>query len=251
MDLDALHRRGFCVVRGVLDDADERRRELLADPSAHSRGMWRIRTTPRVRACFEALWNEPLLVSFDGATIKEPGEPGLELGYHVDQEIVSDECICVQGVVALTESSARTGSVVLVPGSHRHFAALVHRHGEPVLNDVGACDGRWQGFGVPDDDVIFRQCLPPEQPTLAPGDAVFWDSRLLHAVPAAEDPWSERVVAYVSMAPRRWASERTLRARERAFRSGAATTHWPYAMYRRRGALKPPTQIINEILALV
>jgi hypothetical protein len=251
MDVHELHRRGFCVVRGVLDDVDAIRREIALDPTAQSRGMWRIRTAPRVKRCFEALWNEPLIVSFDGATVKMPGESGLELGFHVDQDLVSDECICVQGVVALSDSNATTGSVVLVPGSHRRFAALVHRCGDPVLYTKGACDGVWQGFAVPEDDIIFRQCLPAEQPALAPGDAVFWDSRLVHAVPAAEDPASERVVAYVSMSPRRWASERTLKARKRAFRDGAATTHWPHEMYRRRGSLRPPSPITDQMKRLV
>tara|TARA_B110000046_G_scaffold169986_1_gene189568 strand:- start:30 stop:794 length:765 start_codon:yes stop_codon:yes gene_type:complete len=242
---------GYCVIRGVLNEESICSlrsmidRELHALPHmAHSEAMWKLRTLPEVRKLFEFLYDATdLIVSFDGVTVKVAGGSGLVLGNHVDQ--TQDETRCVQCVIALTESNRQTGTLQLLKGSH-----VLHAQTLRTWHPDDPCE--WQFMQIGADDTLSRCELVC--PDLAPGDAVLWDSRLVHSVSRPLDWQSVRLVAYVCMVPRAWASARTLRRRKAAFLRGASSTHWPH-LFVPRGERNGPSRswagVSPDVAALV
>ena len=71
-------------------------------------------------------------------------------------------------------------------------------------------------WGNANAKLYFEHEVPPSyqipnehasvQPALAPGDLLLWDSRTAHRVAGPADPQTTRVVCYVCMTPRRFAS---------------------------------------------
>lgn len=243
---------GYCVVRNVLDEGVLCRLRAMIDREtpalphmAHSEAMWALRTRPEVRQLFEGLYDTTdLIVSFDGVTRKAPGSSGLVLGNHVDQ--TQDETHCVQCVIALTKSDRRTGTLQLMKGSHELFAETLRRWGPAVPS-------AWQFMEIGADDALAARCelVCPE---LAPGDAILWDSRMVHSVTEPLDEQSTRLVAYVCMVPRAWASANTLKRRRAAFLRGASSTHWPHlfvARGERNGPPRPWSGVAEGVAALV
>ena len=242
---------GYCVVRGVLNEESICSlrsmidRELHALPHmAHSEAMWKLRTMPEVRQLFEFLYDTTnLIVSFDGVTVKVPGSSGLVLENHVDQ--TQDETHCVQCVIALTESNRQTGTLQLLRGSHAF-------HAETLRTWCPEDPCEWQFMRIGKDDALSRcEAVCPE---LSPGDAVLWDSRVVHSVARPLDSESERLVAYVCMVPRTWASSRTLKRRKAAFLRGASSTHWPHLFVprgERNGPSRSWAEVSEEVAALV
>lgn len=216
---------GYCLVRGVLNEESICSlrsmidRELKSLPHmAQSEAMWKLRTLPEVRQLFEFLHDTTdLIVSFDGVTVKVPGSSGLVLENHVDQ--TQDETHCVQCVIALTESNRQTGTLQLLKGSHAF-------HAETLRKWRPEDPSEWQFMRVGEDESLSScEVVCPE---LSPGDAVLWDSRVVHCVSRPLDLESVRLVAYVCMVPRAWASPETLKRRKAAFLRGASSTHWPH-----------------------
>ena len=226
-DMARLREDGFAVVRGVFcrDTCLQWRDRLLRDEDeqhAHSDTMWDIRTRRQAfRRLFETVWGTAdLAVSFDGASVRR-GHEEHTLDWHVDQNhFHGPELACVQGLVALSECDARTGGTQFLRGSHReHAEAMERMHPD-------ATDDEWEFYPVEEGDPILR--LPVAHPCLRPGDVLLWDSRTFHRVVAATDAATERVVAFVCMTPKSFASEETRASRRDAYCRGAATTHWPH-----------------------
>lgn len=230
----ALDADGYAVVRGVVsvDVCARLRRRALAErvqlPTMHhSDTLWEIRTLPSVRALFEECWRtSDLVVGFDGMTIRERGsDDGLVIDWHVDQNgsHADQGCCCVQGLLALADSTADSGTIEFVRGSHAHHAALVKR----LCDDDDDDEEAWEFVPIPPDDEVFAACdHATVQPVLRVGDVVLWDSRTIHRVsaPTGDAP---RLVAYVCMVPRRLVDASIARRRRAAYEAGIATTHWP------------------------
>lgn len=243
---------GYCVIRGVLDETfvQTLRGRIESEQHtlphmAHSDAMWSLRTRPEVRELFERLYDTTnLIVSYDGVTIKRPGSSGLVLGNHVDQ--TQDETRCVQCLIALTESNRQTGTLQLLKGSHR-------RHAKTLRSWCPAHPCAWQFMEVGSDDALLAEC-ESACPELSPGDVVLWDSRMVHSVSPPLDLQTVRMVAYVCMVPRAWASPQTLKRRKAAFLRGASSTHWPHLFVPRRDRNGPSRlwpDVSEEVGALV
>lgn len=232
-----LQEQGYCVVPSVLSShkATKYKRLLKAtcrragEDVAHSEQMWRLRTEGAVRAVFQEVWGgeKDLISSFEGVTWKQRGGKGLELGYHVDQQLPPEEGKqCVQAIIALTPSGEERGGTALLPRSHVEYASVLKRNSAPKRRG-------WQFFNVDDRDPVFKRCPPPVQPLLNAGDMLLWDSRLVHKVPSAKNERKERVVAYVCMTPRKFASRSCIRRRRDAYMKQESSTHWPHIFVRR------------------
>ena len=65
-----------------------------------------------------------------------------------------------------------------------------------------------------------------------------WDSRTTHRVIKSD---KTRVVAYISMVPRHFASEDVIKLRRTYFEQGVATTHWPHLLVDRNECHFPPS----------
>lgn len=223
---------GFHIIRNLLDERYMHDIVIRAESEyekcchmAHSDIMWEIRTRPEIRKVFEELYsNENLITSFDGMTKKNKYGEGLVLDCHVDQTVSNAKC--VQGMLALRSSNSSTGSLVLYSGSHK-----IHKN----LLDLYGCESfeenAWQFMSVEQEMVKEYKVV---QPDLEPGDFILWDSKLVHSVAPATIKETQRLVAYICMVPRIFASDATLKKRRRAFLRGSSSTHWPHMFVVRR-----------------
>jgi len=207
--------------------------------------QWFLRTLPRVRQLYEAIWKgEPnLLVSFDGCGVFRPVDVDATWKtdggwYHVDQNPKTQpDKACVQGLLSVFAQTVATGGLVVIPGSHKSFQKLA-----PLVTPAT------------DTTAYLR---PPERwlashpPTHAPklvtceaGDFICWDSRTLHCntpgLPSASStatssssvPSLQRLVSYICMVP--FPSALTpkeaatfVAKRSRAAKAFETHTHWP------------------------
>jgi ectoine hydroxylase-related dioxygenase (phytanoyl-CoA dioxygenase family) len=251
-----MQKHGFTVVRDVLDDQQlSTASALLRDEydhracMAHSSLTWYIRSLASVQRPFRELYNawgaNDLISSFDGVGWRQHGEPGWAVDWHVDQDASSMDTTSAQAILALSAHTADSGGLQLLPDSHRRFTALMHRMGNPS-------DDGWQFCAIDPGDPIFRG-RAAVQPQLRAGDMVIWDSRTVHRVVEPTGP-DERVTAYLSFAPRSWATHAALAERRRFFAEGRATTHWAHRPVDRGEAPCPPARewhALDERLRLV
>jgi len=212
--------------------------------------LWYLRTRPRVKEAFAAIWGtDDLITSFDGANVFRPwhlGHGAATVGgwIHVDQGKLKRGRQAVQGLVAVTDQTPGTGGLVVVPGSHHHHDEFVEAQGGS--RDFVFVDQTAPGVaGVTMRLVVCRA-----------GDLVLWDSRTVHCnspaigEPGADPGWAAgtvtpscearapapepappgllRAVGYVCMTPRSKASEEILCARRRAYEERRTTSHWPH-----------------------
>jgi hypothetical protein len=177
-----------------------------------------------------------LIVSFDGGNLfrphHRPGTSGWKTRggwWHVDQGPTKRGLCAVQGLVALTDATARTGGLCVVPGSHRHHDRLM-RH--------TFSDHDFVHVPEPRVNPLVRNRGAKLVTALA-GDLVLWDSRAIHCnTPSLADPTVAagqpidcmlRMVVYVCMVPRARALAEVLPQRKKAFAHGFGTSHWPEA----------------------
>ena len=218
--------------------------------------QWFIRTRPKLLRTFAALWNtEPtwLITSFDGIGVFRPWShnPRWETfdgWYYIDQNIVAEPGLdCVQGLVALTPQNKLTGGTVVVPQSHLLTpTSLSHQ--------MSAEDSAFQVVRQEQMNELLRDpnALRPLLVSMARGDLLLWDSRLVHcsspslALLAMDEQHAQcrveeacpetshredellRVVSYVCMTPRDKASPEVLSARVSAFENGQTSNHNPH-----------------------
>ncbi|CAE8717996.1 unnamed protein product, partial [Polarella glacialis] len=102
------------------------------DGLLHDRGigqaelLWYTRGLKSVRDVFGAIWQtKQLVTSFDGAGVFRPfgrndsWRTTKKTWHHVDQAHTKTGLHCIQGQLTLTDVSAHTGGLVVVPGSHK------------------------------------------------------------------------------------------------------------------------------------
>lgn len=199
---------------------------------------WFVRTLPRVRQVFEAIWGtSDLLTSFDVFGLFRPWHHGFSktLGgwFHVDQGRTKTGRQSVQGLLSLYDQDATTGGLTVIPGSHL-------RHSELLTEATSDED-----YIEPPKSHSLMQ-LPRRLICCQAGDLVLWDSRCLHcnspAVQTPESPGSRllRAVVYVCMTPKAWATSEVLERRRSGYEMRVTTTHWPHVNAMGVGWAKAP-----------
>ena len=192
--------------------------------------MWYVRCLPKVKQAFSTVHDtDDLLCSMDGGNIFFPwhreeswNHLKTETGwYHVDQGIKLRGRQCVQGLVSLTDASAGTGGLCLIPGSTKFHDELVEQTGiETNFVEVPP------SFHALNQKQILPMCKA--------GDMILWDSRTIHcSTPALETPSHSpdellRIAAYVCMTPRRLAGNDVLQNRMQAYMRDMTLHHWPH-----------------------
>lgn len=221
-----LNEDGVCICKQVIpkQEAIAWAKTAVTDLHAHSELMWRIRTDERILAIFANLWGtRDLLTSFDGIGHRAPYNVW-ELEWHVDQDRCEDVCVCVQGLLCLSYSSAANGGAQFALGSHMYHAEC--------MRVVKPGRRKWQFVPLKSE---MLSGFKKRQPSLKPGDMLLWDSRVAHRVLPPRIANTERTVAYVCMTPLGFAPPGTLARRRDAFSKGVASTHWPHLFCERRG----------------
>lgn len=227
---------------------------------------WFARTRPRVRQAFADLWRrmahprvpaseldrpDGLCVSLDGGCAMRPGAGGTKGWQHVDQNpLLKPGFECIQGLVALTPTTKRTGGNLLVERSHVNvFPKLNDLYPKMVLDRDGD-----DFFSLPQRAAAPGGVLEGGKHVvvrLEAGDLLCWDSRTVHcswpggglqdeagAKPRRGDgdlPTDRlaRAALYVSFQPRCLVAPAVALERARAVEDGATTTHWASVCRRR------------------
>lgn len=171
--------------------------------------MWKIRG--RVRRAFQTIWGtDELIVSFDGAGCHPKPAPA-RWWPHRDQSPLNQNPMCVQGAVNLLPTD---GGTVVFPGSHRIDFAT--RYGATTKDN-------WYRIPDGDPDITADNAVVVSGP---PGTLVLWDSRTIHM--NKPPTTGQRMVAYVCMVPRQWASASIITKRNKYYLDHRTTSHWPH-----------------------
>lgn len=211
----------------------------------HSKFSWHSRLLPKVRTAFEHVWNsENLIVSFDAGNAFRPWKINPSWvternWWHVDQNclkgITRQGKQCVQGLVTYYDVTEDSGGFCLVPESHLLHDAICHR--SPSAQNM-------QDYVYLESDDSVLRSNTAILPLAQAGDLIIWDSRTVHcntpglqapscisSGEAAEVTAMEaellRMVSYVCMVPKTFASPSVLSHKKRGFLSMTPTSHWP------------------------
>ena len=235
---------------------------------------WSLRTLPTVQHAFQRIWNttEPMICSFDGGAAFRPWQRDVQWltdggWWHLDQNGQRKGKQCVQGLVSLYDANEMTGGLCVIPGSHQAFEAVSARQsqtpmdfvpvrkGDAILKNGGklvCCkagdlivwDSRTVHCNTPASTAVVANALqkkeqkkePPQNdaPThMQPTETQNEDTgTTVHST----DEHNEliRLVAYVCMVPRSFASDKTIELRKKAFETNTQTSHWPHHNVRAR-----------------
>lgn len=218
----------------------------------HLQAVWDVRQSPAVYSVFARLWKtRELFVSFDGVSVAEPpewtGRPIDDKAWlHVDQGQAKRGRHCVQGLVTLEDMNSDDMTLQVLAGSHHYHQEVFRRFGTRSLGDHYRLDE--------DTEVAWLESRPDVRRVRveAPkGSLVLFDSRTVHSnVPPLEKRreahW--RFVAFVCMAPARFASGNDVARKVQAFHDQRMTSHWPFECQLTpakprfgRGVVVPPT----------
>lgn len=231
---------------------------ITAGSIGQSALMWRARQLPGVVNAWRTVWGldatEPaatttqLLASFDGCGVwRNPLHPchagnatrTSQAWYHLDQNAATQpDFVGYQGALTVFGADGKTGSTVVIPGSHKDFAANCKRGGKAPRGAFV----RMSGAG----DAAYCRARAVQVAPLGPGDLVVWDSRVVHCSNGASRSLSTgdvrrarglgesaplpsllRLVCYVAMVPRSRAKPGHVDERRRAVFRGATAGHDP------------------------
>ena len=203
----------------------------------HSEAQWFIRSVPKVKQSFAAVWDDDdLLVSFDGMALWRPTDvdPSWRTNrggswLHIDQHPIGRPGFhCVQGLVSLLPTTPETGGNVVIPGSHRLFESIPERYTERLARIPESVDH----FRFPADDPQLAD-TPPRMAHVEAGDLLLWDSRTIHcSSPAlvesaqAERSGLLRAASLVCMMPRARSNPKVIERRRAAIETRTSTTNW-------------------------
>jgi len=191
--------------------------------AGHQEHAWLIRTRPKLKEVFAAIWKtDDLVVSFDGnCWIPKDFKGKDNFWCHSDQAPKDEGRICVQGVVGLTDNKQRT--LVVWEGTH----TIHHKYFKALGREKQS--GAWQR--IPDR---HETLLKPLRRVLhiPAGGLALWDSRVFHQNQYGPKDCEERYVQYVCMLPRQHPKNTTTMAKKRRqyFEERRTTSHWPYPL---------------------
>eukprot|EP00600_Ochromonadales_sp_CCMP1393_P001219 CAMPEP_0174980186 /NCGR_PEP_ID=MMETSP0004_2-20121128/15216_1 /TAXON_ID=420556 /ORGANISM="Ochromonas sp., Strain CCMP1393" /LENGTH=299 /DNA_ID=CAMNT_0016231835 /DNA_START=70 /DNA_END=969 /DNA_ORIENTATION=+ len=162
----------------------------------HSDFHWNTRTLPKVKEAFAKIWKtHELVVSFDAGGVFRDWRYDLRWltnggWWHVDQNARRGKhrqgLQAVQGLVTYYDSTAETGGLCVIPGSHKEHHSLCERAPGASMN--------MDFVPVPKNDPIFQMRENASISTSTgeasdgvgilicakAGDLILWDSRLVH-----------------------------------------------------------------------
>jgi len=270
-----LDEEGFCVIKGVATEEEvETAKKLVWDQIEGAKGIqrdnleswnkwridkrgfptdflpqsegpWYLRGLPRVKQCFERIWEESdLLVSMDAIIIWKPWwyegkrwpTPKPE-GLHLDQNpFHRPKRESVQGMMPLYPVTDKVGGLRVVPRSQSAEGQKALKAHNPAFSRPGD----WCVLSSEDPMQADARLILAE-----PGDFILWDSRAVHGGfvgnggdPAEQEAQVARMSMTICMTPRSCATPQVLEDRKEAFQLGVPTNHWPHYTDKMAGALQ-------------
>jgi Phytanoyl-CoA dioxygenase (PhyH) len=211
--------------------------------------LWDNRQHPRLYQAFaDLLGTEALWVSMDRAGMKPPIDPRFPhyedrgfIHWDLDTTKPLPERLGVQGVLALTDTTAEMGGFQCIPGFHRVLAAWIREQPEdrsPRSPDLSRLPPGYQVTPIP----------------MKAGDLVIWNRLLAHGNGRNEGA-RPRLAQYITMSP---ATDDETQRQERiaCWRERRAPSYWerdipePYRGRERRFAPAELTPLGRKLLGL-
>ena len=196
--------------------------------------LWKLRMAETGRdAASSSLEAKDMLSSTDGIAAYF-NHTSLRGGFHKDDWLHWDrapsdsKAWSIQSFVNLLPSGEGGAAFQCLPKSHRDQEEFAIRFPETASKRFHLLENQQQVDFFVKENKREHCCIRAE-----PGDAVFWDSRLIHAArpptrgktSLAEDKFYRRLVVYVSMQPARFAGPLDLKRKRSAYEQLRSTTH--------------------------
>ncbi len=216
---------------------------IIQYPRAVGPEVMRVRFDKYVNQVFAALWDvkcEDLITSEDRACymprvpdIKYRAGTGIYKPWlHLDQPSIMSGLQCVQGLVTINNVSEQGGTLVVIPGSHKHHSTIA-KAAEDASGDKAKSSSANRFVRIPEtlvDKLKEEHQLEPKAiRPLKAGSMVLWDSRTVHCNTQTQS--EERIVVYTCQVPRAWVKEaprNQMKHRQEAFLGARNTSHWPH-----------------------
>ncbi len=210
---------------------------------SHCPVIWEIRK--KMYPIFKLIWNsDDLITSIDGATIFPPKKIRKTNDWpHLDQTLIEPNCICYQGEVALTNTTA---AFKCSPGSHK-----IHKKILQICN-VKPNNTHWLKFNKLQIEKVKEEVIRNnglwQIPVYCPaGSIILWKSTTIHSAqritkipkPIQTDKWyGWRGVVYVCMRPKKHFSNKELLVIKNAAIKGRTTNHWATKIFPKNSRYK-------------
>lgn len=202
----------------------------------HMQAIWDLRDNDNVIRVFQKIHHcRDLTVSFDGASISLPPEV-TRRGWHrqdwlhIDQSLRRSGFECVQGWVTPLEVGPGDATLSLLEGSHLLHADFARHVAGPDKTPAAACSPKdWHMLSDPDLRWFRDRGCRRVDVRCPAGAMVLWDSRTVHSgrAPLRNRPKpNPRMVAYISMMPRRLLTPAEKKKKRKALLEGRTTNHW-------------------------
>lgn len=200
----------------------------------HLQTSWNIRQNKSISKIFSHIHKskqDELLVSFDGLSLHLPPEEtkrGWYRGnnwYHTDQSTKNTE-LCIQGMVTLYDINENDATLSILEGSHKYHEDFFKSKQLSIKDD-------WYKLNKETDEInyfIDKGCKP-FCVKATKGSLILWNSKTFHQ---GTEPQKNRIqkntrlVIYVCMTPKSWASEASIKKKQKAFLEQRTTYHWPH-----------------------
>lgn len=200
----------------------------------HLQTSWNIRQNKKISKIFAQIHKckqNELLVSFDGLSLHLPPEDtkkGWYRGskwYHTDQSPEHNE-LCIQGMITLYDVNENDATLSVLEGSHKY-------HDSFFKTKTGNFKSDWYKLNkdLNETEYFENKGCKPVCIKATKGSLILWNSKTFHQ---GIEPQKERLqrntrlVIYVCMSPKSWATEATLKKKQKAFDEQRTTSHWPH-----------------------
>lgn len=216
----------------------------------HIQPIWEARVEPGIHEFYKNYWkSQDLLTSYDGACLLRPkmGEKFQKEWFHTDQGAylratkaiqnkIGDptKFMCLQGILNLRENGDKDGGLMVLEGSHKSHEKFYKDTNQKDYKDNWYIYSRPPKIeGESEEDYNIRANKGKEyieshkkvKINCEAGDAVFFFSRTAHCIAPTESD-NHRLVFYISMLPKAFATETDIKKKRNALETLRTTSHW-------------------------
>ena len=198
----------------------------------HSQFVWDVRQNPKVSNVFSKIWDcrsDELLTSFDGVSFHMPPEITnrgwfRNVWYHTDQSFVRNEFECIQSWITGFDVNQGDATLSFLESSNQYHKNFQDHFKISDKND-------WYKLST-DELNFYKELNCKEMNIKCPkGSMVLWDSRIIHCGTEPRknrEKINMRNVIYICMTPRKFASDKMILKKQKAFNELRMTTHCPH-----------------------
>lgn len=200
----------------------------------HAQFIWDLRQNKKIIDVFSHLWDskaEDLLTSFDGLSIHFPPEitkRGYNLGrfwLHTDQSYQRNSLECIQSFVTAFDIEEGDATLNVLEKSHLYHKQFAKKFGVTSSSDWFKINDQ-EHYNFYTSNGCNRYAIK-----CGAGSLVLWDSRTIHSgIESFKNRLHPkiRLVVYICMTPRKYATDKNLEKKKQAFNNLRTTSHWPH-----------------------